>query len=298
MAGRKKTTKKARIQSPDKGQKGVSAQASGEEESKVTFPVLGTRMSRRLPPVHHALQEATELSECAKATTDLKKSHEQLRHLTAHLQSLREEERTNIAREIHDELVQSLIALKMGLSRISTKLSNAPGNKAIAEQLTAFIGLVSSTIGTATQICTNLRPPLLDHVGIGAAIEWQCEEFQKRSGVECKVAVASDVLTVNIDIAIALFRVFQEALTNVLKHSQATKVEAALKEEDGKIVLEIQDNGVGITEKKMSKRHSFGLLGMRERLYPFGGTITITGKNKRGTTLTVIIPVSDKKAKG
>jgi signal transduction histidine kinase len=104
MAGKKKATKKVRIQSPDKEQKRVSAQASGEEESKMPFPVVGSRMSRRSLPVPHPLQEATELSECGKVTTDLKKSHEQLRHLTAHLQSRREEERTNIAREIHDEL--------------------------------------------------------------------------------------------------------------------------------------------------------------------------------------------------
>jgi signal transduction histidine kinase len=132
----------------------------------------------------------------------------------------------------------------------------------------------------------------LDHLGVGAAIEWQAEEFQRRSGVTCEVAVASDVFTIDMDIATALFRIFQEALTNVLKHSQATRVEANLKEEAGKIVLQIHDNGVGIAEEQMSKRKSFGLLGMRERLYPLDGTISITGKKQGGTTLTVIIPTS------
>jgi signal transduction histidine kinase len=260
--------------------------------SGATDYVMKNRLSRLIPSVRRALQEATERAERREAVADLKKSHEQLRRLAAHLQSVREDERTNIAREIHDELGQSLTALKMDLSRITSKLSNIPGNESTAIQLNAAVGLVSSTIGTVKQICTNLRPPLLDHLGIGAAIEWQAEEFQKRSGVECEVAVASAVFTVDMDVATALFRIFQEALTNVLKHSQATKVEASLKEEEGKIVLEIHDNGVGIAEDQMSKRQSFGLLGMSERLYPLGGTISINGKKQGGTTLTVIIPVT------
>ena len=229
--------------------------------------------------------------ESRKAASDLNESHEQLRHLAAHLQAVKEEERTNIALEIHDELGQTLTALKMDLSRIAGKLVKTGENEAIGKQLNAAIDRVSSTIGTVQQICTNLRPTLLDHLGIEAAIEWQAEDFQKSSGVECTVAVADDIFSVDINIANALFRVFQEALTNVLKHSHATKVEATLKENDGKIALEIHDNGVGITEEQMSKRHSFGLLGMRERLYPLGGTISIKGEAQRGTTLTVIIPL-------
>jgi signal transduction histidine kinase len=263
-------------------------------KSGATDYVMKNRISRLIPSVNRALQEATERSERRKAVADLEKSHEQLRHLAAHLQSVREEERMNIAREIHDELGQSLTALKIDLSRLVAKLSKNPENEAIAEQLNAAIDLVSLTIGTVKQLCTELRPPLLDHLGIGAAIEWQAEEFQKRSGVECEVAVASDVFTVDINITTTLFRIFQEALTNVLKHSQATKVEASLKEENGKIVLEINDNGVGITEKQMQKRHSFGLLGMRERLYPLGGTVSINGSELKGTTLTVIIPIPGK----
>jgi PAS domain S-box-containing protein len=247
----------------------------------------------------HALDDTTvtkviivDISVRKQVAADLDKSHEQLRRLAAHLQSVREEERTRSALEIHDELGQNMTALKMDLSQIAARLSKTQGTEAIAGQLNVAIGFVSSLIVTVKQICTNMRPTLLDHLGIEAAIEWQAEDFQKRSGLECKVAVASNVLTVDIDIANALFRVFQEALTNVLKHSQATKVEASLKEEDGKIVLEIHDNGVGISEKQLSKRNSFGLLGMRERVYPFGGTISITGKEQKGTTLTVIIPIS------
>jgi PAS domain S-box-containing protein len=227
-----------------------------------------------------------------QSAADLDKSHEQLRRLAAHLQSVREDERTRNALEIHDELGQNLTALKMDLSQIASALSKAHGKEALAGRMNAAIDLVSSLIGTVKQICTNLRPTLLDHLGIEAAIEWQAEDFQKRSGLKCKVAVASNIRTIDIDIANALFRVFQEALTNVLKHAQATKVEASLKEEDGKIVLGIHDNGVGISEKQLSKRNSFGLLGMRERIYPFGGTISITGKEQIGTTLTVTIPVS------
>ena len=227
-----------------------------------------------------------------KATIALKESHEQLRRLAAHLQSVREEERTRIALEIHDELGQHLTALKMELSLIAANPSTTSGNKVLNEQWKTAIGHVSSTIGTVNKICTNLRPTLLDHLGLEAAIEWQAEDFQKKSGVECTVDLASGVLIDDMDIATALFRVFQEALANVLKHSQATKVKARLKEENSAIVFEIHDNGVGVTKKQISKRYSFGLLGMRERLHPFGGTIAIDGKGQKGTTLTVIIPVS------
>jgi PAS domain S-box-containing protein len=229
--------------------------------------------------------------ESRQAAADLKKSHEQLRSLAAHLQSIREEERANISREIHDELGQSLIALKMVLSATTAKLSTTRKNKEIAGKLNEAAGLVSSTLESVKQICTDLRPTLLDHIGLGAAMEWQCEQFQERTGVECGVDVESDIF--KGDTAVALFRVFQEALTNVTKHSEATKVEAKLKKENGNIVLEIHDNGVGLTGDQISKRHSFGLLGMRERLYPFGGMISIEGKKQRGTTLTAIIPVAD-----
>ena len=287
-----RATKKERIQPSDKGSKDVPTEVDGKRAPKKTSPVVGSGIVHT-PAVCLSLQGTTERAGRGIAHADLKKSHEHLRNLAAHLQSVREEEKTQIAREIHDELGQSLAALKMNLSRIVAKLLKQPGNESTAEQLNEAIGLVSSTIRNIKQICTDIRPPILDHLGIGAAIEWQCEEFQKRSGVQCKVAIPSDVFTVDIAIAIALFRVFQEALTNVLKHSQATKVEAKLKEDDGKIILEIRDNGVGITEKQMSKRHSFGIIGMCERLHPFGGTISINGKKRKGTTLTVIIPVSD-----
>ena len=234
--------------------------------------------------------------ESRKASTALKESHEQLRLLAAHLQTVREEERTRIALEIHDELGQNLTALKMELSRLEARRSNNRGNKEFGEQLAAAMGHVSSTIGTVNRICMNLRPPLLDHLGIEAAIEWQAEDFQKRSGVECTVDLMPGTLSVDMDIANALFRIFQEALANVLKHAQATKVEASLKEEAGKIFLEIHDNGVGITKTQMSNRQSFGLLGMRELLYPLGGTISVDGEKQKGTSLTVIIPLPNQRS--
>jgi signal transduction histidine kinase len=291
MAGKKQVLEKDRIQPLDKRRKGVTAEAGIGRVLNTSVSVVGSKASL-ISPVCSTLTEAKARSGRGKAATHLEQSHEQLRHLAAHLQSVREDEKTRIACEIHDDLGQSLTALKMNLSRIATKLSNTQSNKAIVEQVTQAIGIVSLTIRTVKQICTDLRPPLLDHLGIGAAIEWQCKEFQRRSGVVCQIALQPDVFTVDMDIAIALFRVFQEALTNVLKHSHATRVEASLEEKDGKIVLEIHDNGVGITEKQMSKRHSFGLLEMRERLYPFGGMISIRGKKQGGTALTVVIPVS------
>ena len=259
-------------------------------KSGATDYVLKGRISRLAPSVRRALEEATEKLERRKADKELKISHEQLRNLAAHLQSAREEERTWIAREIHDELGQTLTAIKMDLSVMDKKVATNQGIETLAELIKADLKLVNETIKTVKRLCTELRPSVLDHLGLGAAIEWQAQEYQKRSGIECKVKLVPDDIIVDGKHSIALFRIFQESLSNVLRHAQATKVTATLSDQGGSIMLEIADNGVGITEEQLSKANSFGLLGMRERVQICNGELRISGSQNAGTTITVIIP--------
>src|SRR5208283_2050795 len=165
--------------------------------------------SRLVPSVLRALEEVAEKFERMKAIMALKISHEQLRNLAAHLESAREEERTWVAREIHDELGQTLTALKMDLSMMEKKVEANQGIETLAELIKADLKLVNETIKTVKRLCTELRPSVLDHLGLGAAIEWQAQEFQKRSGIECKVNLVPNDITVDGKHAIALFRIFQ-----------------------------------------------------------------------------------------
>ncbi len=254
--------------------------------------VLKTGIARLASSVQRALRETRERSERRKAVMELRKSHEQLRSLAAHLQSAREEERTNIAREIHDELGQALTALKIDLSLIAEKLQNGNGNATLVEQLKADVDIVNSTILTVKKICTELRPAILDHLGLGAALQWQAEEFQKRSGIKCEVTLKPYNITADRDQATVLFRIFQEALTNVLRHSKATNVKAVLTEQDNSIMLQIADNGVGFTVEQLSKANSFGLVGMRERVHICNGELRISGRPNEGATITALIPRS------
>ena len=223
-----------------------------------------------------------------KSQEELSTSHEQLHSLAAHMQSVREEERANIAREVHDELGQILTALKFNWVRIAAKLKNIdePLHKAVSTN----IELIDKTINTVKKVCTELRPGILDHLGLGPAIEWQVHEFQQRSGIECKLVLSSEEVTDDKNLGIALFRILQEALTNILRHSKATKVSIVLAEHDNNIVFEISDNGIGITEEDLSKSNSFGLVGMRERVYPWKGDVQITGDRIKGTNIKITIP--------
>lgn len=226
-----------------------------------------------------------------RAEETLKQSREHLRNLSTHLQTVREEERANIAREIHDELGQILTALKMDLSWISKKYSD---HKTILEKTESMSRIVDATIQSVKRICTELRPQVLDDLGLSAAIEWQAEEFKKRSGIACEVDFNTEEIALDKKRSIALFRILQEALTNIARHTNATTVKVRMEKTDGLLLLEVKDNGKGITEKQVSDPHSFGLIGMRERAVFLGGDFQITGSPNNGTTVTVNIPLEEK----
>ncbi len=220
-------------------------------------------------------------------TLDLNRSNEQLRNLAAHLQSVREEERAKIAREIHDEFGQTLSALKMELSWFREKYGD---HKAIFDKSGAMLDAVSKTIRSVRRMYTELRPSILDDFGIVDAMQWQADEFQKRTRIECAVDPVPEDIKLDKERSTALFRIFQETLTNVLKHARATKVTARLAINNDNITLEVIDNGKGITEEQLSKPQSFGLIGIRERVYPWGGKVEVTGNKNKGTIVKVSMP--------
>jgi PAS domain S-box-containing protein len=233
-----------------------------------------------------------DITESNLAEEEIKNSQLQLRNLAAHLQSVREEERTHIAREMHDELGQALTAMKMDLSWLDNRLPK--DQKPLFEKIKSMSKLADNTIQTVKKISTELRPGLLDDLGLLAAIEWQAEEFQTRTGIKCAIITDPEDIILDKDRSTAIFRIFQETLTNVARHAKATKVKVSLKEKAGRIELKVRDNGKGITEEQVSNPKSFGLIGIKERAYYLDGKVVIKGLQDKGTTLTIRIPLPKK----
>ncbi len=251
--------------------------------------VIKTRLSRLVPSVQRALREAQERAERKRAEEGLRKSHEQLRALSVYLQYVREEEQTRIAREVHDELGQALTGLKLDLSRLSGQLPKHL--KPQIERMDLMSTRIDTTIQTVRRIASELRPGMLDDLGLVATLEWQANEFQTRTGIACEVTTMLEELLLDQDLNTAFFRIFQETLTNVIRHAAATRVEVLLRKEAGALVMEIRDNGRGISEAQISNTKSTGLRGMRERAAALGGEVDIHGWPGKGTTVTVGIPL-------
>lgn len=233
------------------------------------------------------------ITERKRAEEKLKRSHEQLRALSAHLQSVREEERTRIAREIHDELGQSLTGLKMDVSWLEKQLvrMKPDGSDHLMERISSVLKLIDGTIKTVREISSELRPAILD-LGVVPAIEWQAQEFQKRTGIACTFLSQLEQIDMDRNHSTAMFRILQETLTNVVRHANASTVEIKLETEDGSLRLQVKDNGRGISDSEMSGGKSLGLLGMRERALIVGGKIDIEGMPNQGTTVSVLIPLN------
>jgi signal transduction histidine kinase len=251
--------------------------------------VLKTRLTRLAPAVHRALREAQERLDRKRAEDQLRDSHKQLRALSVYLQHVREEERTRIAREVHDELGQALTSCKLDVSWMAHHLSR--GQKELREKAKGLSAHIDSTIQTVRRISTELRPGILDHLGLAAALEWQAHEFQLRTGIRCDVSARLQETGLDPDLTTAFFRIFQETLTNVIRHAAATRVKVQLKEEASRVILEVQDNGRGIGRDEISDPRSMGLLGMRERAALLGGDFSIRRMRAgKGTRACVAIP--------
>jgi PAS domain S-box-containing protein len=241
--------------------------------------------------MHGAAQDVTERMQ---AEERLRETTEQLRALSARIHSAKEEEGTRIAREIHDELGAALTSLRWELESFDKIISESGEQsqlKILRERIEAMLRLTETTIGSVRRISSELRPSVLDDLGLVEAIEWQAGQFQARTGIICRC----DCFVENLDLSrvqsTAVFRILQEALTNVLRHAQATTVDITVEKEAGEFVLTIIDNGRGIKENEKSGVQSLGLLGMQERAHLIGGKISFTGVEGEGTVITIRVPI-------
>ena len=222
-------------------------------------------------------------------TKALENSKEQFRSLAQHLMKIREEERTNVARDIHDELGNALTALHFDLEWIHKRIF---GQKTIKKKIRESMKIVNNTITTTQRLTKELRPRILDDLGLFAAIEWYTEEFRKRNNVQFELTIQGPDLPTK-DLATNIFRLYQESLTNIARHAQATKVSTTLRIGRKYISLTIQDNGIGIKKNNIENKKSFGLIGMNERVTFLSGTISIVGSEKEGTLISISIPISE-----
>ena len=242
---------------------------------------------------HGVLGIIQDVTERKLAEEELRTTGEQLRALSASLRSAREEEGARIARELHDELGSVLTTLNWGLDDVDkTLLAGDPRDlAALRRKIATMTTLVNATINTVRRISSELRPSVLDDLGLVEAIEWQARQFQAQTGIAYESDCSLETVNLNREQSTAIFRIFQEALTNILRHADATKFVVTIKAEAGEFVLMISDNGKGITESGMSGAQSLGLLGMRERAKLLNGHINIAGVEGQGTSVTVRVPL-------
>ncbi|MEP7338218.1 MAG: PAS domain S-box protein [Acidobacteriota bacterium] len=240
-----------------------------------------------------------DVTEHQQAAEHLENSRAELRALSAQLQSVREEERMRISREIHDELGQVLTGLKMDVVSLARRMSDATATRdwrQLKERAQSIAELINNAILTVRRISTELRPGLLDAVGLTAAIEWQAKEFENRTGIKCRLELPGADIVLDQNRSSAVFRIFQEILTNITRHAQASEVNVILEASESNLFLEARDNGRGIRASEFSNPKSLGLLGMRERALLLGGEFNIRGVQGKGTTVTVRIPLESKPA--
>ena len=232
----------------------------------------------------------TDISEMKKTVELLKNSYEDIRRLASHLEKIREEERITIAREIHDELGQQLTVLKMDISWIKKNMS--PKEEKGKQKITDLLQMIDLTIKTVRRISSELRPSVLDDLGLIAALEWLSNDFEKRSGI--KTRFVADITDLDLDAGIntALFRIFQESLTNVARHAQASEVYASLKKENEKLLISIKDNGKGFVISSIANKKTLGILGIKERVALLQGEYEIISSPGEGSTVKVMVPVS------
>jgi signal transduction histidine kinase len=235
---------------------------------------------------------AQDVTDIKHAEQQIYRSNEQLRALSARLESVREEESTRIARELHDELGSSLTSLRWDLEGLASAAGSLPDDAKLPQRVSQMLGHVDSIITAVRRLSSELRPPILDDLGIIDAIFWQLQQFQRRTGIACDYH--SDLLeTAIVDkkIGTACFRIQQEMLTNIIRHAQASSVSVRIHKEGGTLVFATSDNGRGISDDEQTGRASLGILGMRERAHLIGGTLQISGVPGQGTTVVLRVPL-------
>ena len=236
------------------------------------------------------LSIARDITERKRVEKKLSRTSLRLRNLASHLQSIREEERTTIARELHDELGQVLTVLKIQISLLSNKLREDQQEQ--KDKIEYISKVIDDTVDKVQRITSKLRPNILDELGLVPAIEWQAQEFQNVTGINCSLTLPNDDIKLEDEKATAIFRIFQEALTNVMRHSLAKMVSISMQIKGDSLLLKINDNGTGINSDQLTDPKSFGIIGMKERALILGGEVMIDGTPDKGTEVIVEMPLN------
>jgi PAS domain S-box-containing protein len=272
----------------------VTDRKRAEEKVRKAHDELEKRVTERtaqLSASNELLRQ--EIAERKIIGEQLEESRERLRHLSTHLRSVREEERKSISRELHDELGQVLTGIKMDVAWIGRKTPE--GNAVIVDRVNSVLTLIDDAILSVQKISMALRPPALDDFGLQEAMKLAAEDFEKRTKVACEIISKPQKILLKGEISTEAFRIFQEALTNIARHAGAQSVTVSLRHAGDTFVMEVRDDGRGITEKEIRDPKSIGLTGMRERAYAMGGSLTVTGTRGKGTTITLSVPLSEGK---
>jgi signal transduction histidine kinase len=255
--------------------------------------VMKSNLRRLIPAIERSLHAAGERrgkrdAEDAerRALEELRESRERLSALAAHMEASKEAERTAIAREIHDEMGGLLTGLKADVAWLRKR---AGADTRMVEKIRDIEGLLDEVVQVSRRIAKSLRPAILDQ-GLNAALEWQAREFEKHAGIPCRFQSNTEDVKLESGQATGVFRVFQEALTNVAKHAQARHVDVQVFAADGRLTLEIRDDGVGLAPADLGKLESFGVRGMQERVHHLGGWLDVNGAPGKGTTIMLSIP--------
>lgn len=268
----------------------MSERREREEALTRAKELLELRVEQRAAVLARVNEELrVEIAERKHAEEQFKETLDQLRALAARLQSVREEERASMAREIHDELGQACTAIKMDLALIGRKITTKQTQ--LRAKIESSMQLVDDMIVTLRRIASDLRPRALDDLGLAAALEWQGQEFEKRTGIQCHLVLPLEPLNLDPERSTAIFRIFQESLTNVTRHSQATSVEASLEIAADQLIFRVHDNGKGFDPEEAKAKKSLGLVGMQERALLLRGEVRIEGVPGSGTTLVLRIPL-------
>jgi signal transduction histidine kinase len=272
----------------------VTDRKLAEEKVRKAHDELEKRVTERtaqLSESNRLLRQ--EIAERKIVEEQLEESRERLRYLSAHSRRVREEERTSLSRELHDELGQVLTGIKMDVAWIGRKVPEE--NTVIVARVNSVLTLIDDAILSVQRISMALRPPALDDFGLQEALKLAAEDFEKRTKVACEIISKPQHMLLKGESSTEAFRIFQEALTNIARHAGAQSVTVSLRNAGGAFIMEVSDNGRGITKKEIRDPKSIGLTGMRERAYALGGSLTITGARGKGTTITLSLPLNEKK---
>jgi PAS domain S-box-containing protein len=283
----------------DKVRQSARAMLKGERTNPYEFRFIDKQGRTRwvmesVASIHHACSRATlgsfmDISELKRAEGDLRNSEAQLRLLTQRIFEIQEEERARFARDLHDELGQDIVFLKIKAESLTNCLRDAPG---LHEQAAELVEVAERLKTTARRIAVNVGPGLLDSMGLVRAVEWYGEEFERRTGMSCPVDAPQDDIPMPRATALTAYRILQEALTNVWKHSGASQVCLKIERDRDSLLLHISDNGVGIGLRRLKTGPSLGLLGMTERARLAGGTLRVSSQAGKGTELVLRLPIS------